>query len=275
MLVYVAVVGACIGVVVGALGAGGGILSVPTLVYLLGQDPHSAATQSLIIVGLTALVSLATRARGGSVHWREGSLFALAGLVGTWAGSHLNGSVDGKVLMALFSALLGCVAVAMLRRRETVPPVGASVSSEAPDGGEVQRAEGGAEGSSASFLLKVLVCATLTGFLTGFFGVGGGFAIVPVLTLVMKFPMKEASATSLLIMVLTALFGLASRAVSGGLNLDMSAGAMIAVFTAASMLGGLAGAPLTKRVSNRTLSRAFGILLLLVAAGSAAGTFLS
>lgn len=271
MLVYVAVVGACIGVVVGALGAGGGILSVPTLVYLLGQDPHSAATQSLIIVGLTALVSLATRVRGGSVHWREGSLFALAGLVGTWAGSHLNGSVDGKVLMALFSALLVCVAVAMLRRREAVPPVGASVSSEAPDGGEVQRAEG----SSASFLLKVLVCATLTGFLTGFFGVGGGFAIVPVLTLVMKFPMKEASATSLLIMVLTALFGLASRALSGGLNLDMSAGAMIAVFTTASMLGGLAGAPLTKRVSNRTLSRAFGILLLLVAAGSAAGTFLS
>ena len=83
MIIETLVIGLLVGIVVGSLGAGGGILSVPILVYILGQDPHQATGLSLIIVGLTAAVSLATRARSGNVAWREGSLFALAGLVGT------------------------------------------------------------------------------------------------------------------------------------------------------------------------------------------------
>ena len=78
MIVQALVIGVFVGIVVGSLGAGGGILSVPILVYILGQDPHQATGLSLIIVGLTAAVSLATRARSGNVAWREGALFALA-----------------------------------------------------------------------------------------------------------------------------------------------------------------------------------------------------
>ena len=147
MILHALLIGALVGVVVGSLGAGGGIVSVPILVYVLGQDPHQATGLSLIIVGLTAAVSLATRARSGSVAWPEGTIFAFAGLAGTWAG------------------------------------------------------------------------AALTGFLTGFFGVGGGFAIVPALHLALRYPMKRASATSLLVMVITAAFGLASRTLSGTLTI--------------------------------------------------------
>ena len=84
MLIEATLIGVLIGIVVGALGAGGGILSVPVLVYLLGQNPHQAATLSLIIVGATACVSLITRASSGHVDWKQGSLFAFAGIVGTW-----------------------------------------------------------------------------------------------------------------------------------------------------------------------------------------------
>ena len=200
MILHVLLIGALVGVVVGSLGAGGGIVSVPILVYVLGQDPHQATGLSLIIVGLTAAVSLATRARSGNVAWREGTIFALAGLAGTWAG------------------------------------------------------------------------ATLTGFLTGFFGVGGGFAIVPALHLALRYPMKRASATSLLVMVITAAFGLASRTLSGTLTITAEAGAMVALFTAASMGGGIVGARLTKRVSNRVLGFVFAALLVCVAASTLVAT---
>jgi len=200
MILHALLIGALVGVVVGSLGAGGGIVSVPILVYVLGQDPHQATGLSLIIVGLTAAVSLATRARSGSVAWPEGTIFAFAGLAGTWAG------------------------------------------------------------------------AALTGFLTGFFGVGGGFAIVPALHLALRYPMKRASATSLLVMVITAAFGLASRTAAGTLTITAEAGVMVALFAAASMGGGIVGARLTKRVSNRVLGFVFAALLVCVAASTLVAT---
>lgn len=200
MILHALLIGALVGVGVGSLGAGGGIVSVPILVYVLGQDPHQATGLSLIIVGLTAAVSLATRARSGSVAWPEGTIFAFAGLAGTWAG------------------------------------------------------------------------AALTGFLTGFFGVGGGFAIVPALHLALRYPMKRASATSLLVMVITAAFGLASRTLSGTLTITAQAVAMVALFTGASMVGGFVGARLTARVSNRVLGLVFAALLIIVAASTLAAT---
>ena len=106
---------AVVGVVVGSLGAGGGIVSVPILVYVLGQDPHQATGLSLIIVGLTAAVSLATRARSGNVAWREATIFALAGLAGTWAGAALAPLVSARGLMLSFCALLVAVAIFMVR----------------------------------------------------------------------------------------------------------------------------------------------------------------
>ena len=247
MIIEALLIGAFVGIVVGSLGAGGGILSVPILVYILGQDPHQATGLSLIIVGLTAAVSLATRARSGNVAWREGTLFALAGLVGTWAGSTLGPLVPARALMLSFCALLAAVAVFMVRSglRPSVSPS----SDEAGDGS-------GDKGSwTLATVCRVVALATLTGFLTGFFGVGGGFAIVPALHLALRYPMKRASATSLLVMMITA-----------------EAGAMVALFTAASMGGGIVGARLTKRVSNRVLGLVFAALLVCVAASTLVAT---
>ena len=264
MIIEALVIGLLVGIVVGSLGAGGGILSVPILVYILGQDPHQATALSLIIVGLTAAVSLATRARSGNVAWREGALFALVGLVGTWVGSALGPLVSARALMLSFCALLGAVAVFMVRSQ--LHPSASSSSDEAGD----------ANVNKGSWTLatvcQVVALATLTGFLTGFFGVGGGFAIVPALHLALRYPMKRASATSLLVMVITAAFGLASRTLAGTLTITAEAGVMVALFTAASMGGGIAGAKLTTRVSNRVLGLVFAALLMCVAVSTLAAT---
>ena len=264
MIIEALVIGLLVGIVVGSLGAGGGILSVPILVYILGQDPHQATGLSLIIVGLTATVSLATRARSGNVAWREGALFALAGLVGTWAGSTLGPLVSARALMLSFCALLGAVAVFMVRSQ--LHPSTSSSSDEAGDTSDVH-------GSwTFATVCRVVALATLTGFLTGFFGVGGGFAIVPALHLALRYPMKRASATSLLVMVITAVFGLASRTLAGTLTITAEAGVMVALFTAASMGGGIVGAKLTTRVSNRVLGLVFAALLVCVAVSTLAAT---
>ena len=264
MIIEALVIGLLVGIVVGSLGAGGGILSVPILVYILGQDPHQATGLSLIIVGLTSAVSLATRARSGNVAWREGALFALVGLAGTWVGSALGPLVPARALMLSFCALLAAVAVFMVRSQ--LRPSASSSSDEAGD----------ANVNKGSWTLatvcQVIALATLTGFLTGFFGVGGGFAIVPALHLALRYPMKRASATSLLVMVITAAFGLASRTIAGTLTITAEAGVMVALFTAASMGGGIVGARFTKRVSNRVLGLVFAALLVCVAASTLVAT---
>ena len=263
MIIEALLIGAFVGIIVGSLGAGGGILSVPILVYILGQDPHQATGLSLIIVGLTAAVSLATRARSGNVAWREGTIFALAGLVGTWAGSTLGPLVSARTLMLAFCAFLGAVAVFMVRSQ---------LRSSESSSHEAGAARDGKGSWTLATVCRVVALATLTGFLTGFFGVGGGFAIVPALHLALRYPMKRASATSLLVMVITAAFGLASRTLAGTLTITAEAGVMVALFTAASMGGGIVGAKLTKRVSNRVLGLVFAALLVCVATSTLVAT---
>ena len=219
---------------------------------------------SLIIVGLTAAVSLATRARSGSVAWREGTIFALAGLAGTWAGAALAPLVSARTLMLSFCALLVAVAIFMVRSQ--LHPSASPSSHEA--GAQLR----GQRSWTLATVGRVVALATLTGFLTGFFGVGGGFVIVPALHLALRYPMRRASATSLLVMVITAAFGLVSRTLSGTLTITAEAGAMVALFAGASMVGGFVGARLTARVSNRVLGLVFAALLIIVAASTLAAT---
>ena len=246
-------VGVLVGVVVGALGAGGGILSVPALVYLLGQDPHDASAGSLVVVGLTAIVSLIAPARAGRVHWRDGLTFGLMSVLGALVGSRASVAVNGTVLLTLFSAMLAVVGVIMLVRGLRARR-GADGGGDGCDGGAVRRG-----------LLVIAGAATFTGFLTGFFGVGGGFIVVPMLVLALGFPMKEASGTSLLVMIIASAAGLVAR-VGTHSNVDWP---VVLVFAAASMAGGLLGGPLTKRASAATLTTVFGVLLLGVCAVTA------
>lgn len=262
------IIGLCVGIVVGALGAGGGILSVPVLVYLLGQEPHAASAGSLVIVGLTALTSLIPRAREGHVQWKQGLIFGALSCVGTFIGSRLSVLVNADLLMILFSILLVVVGILMLRkavikktqeRAIAANTANATQAEVASDAIADEKREAPERRSQNLWLL--IGCATVTGLLTGFFGVGGGFAVVPMLVLALGFTMREASSTSLLVMIIASAVGLLSR-VGTPVSVDW---VVVATFAIASMLGGLIGAPASTKVKETTLTTIFGILLLVVA----------
>lgn len=250
-------VGAVVGLVVGALGGGGGVLTVPILVYLLDQDPHVAATSSLVIVGLTSLTALIPHARAGNVRWRAGTAFSLLAAVGTVAGAALSQLVSGAALMAGFAVLLLVVATLMLaraRRPGEESTRAAAARSPARTAAPGWRRAG-----------QILFWASLVGVLTGFFGVGGGFAVVPALTLALGFGMREAVGTSLLVIVVNSAIGLVARL---GTHPDVD-WVLVGAFTAASIVAGQVGARLSARVRPRTLSLAFGLLLAAVAVATA------
>ena len=293
MILTALAVGALIGLVVGALGAGGGILSVPALIYLLGVAPHEATSASLVIVLFTALAALGGRIGKNTICYQIALVFAALATVGTWLGSLANQAVSADLLMYAFALLLICVGLVMLRRAYPgflrVSPglfrgaARAGSSGVFSDDGAAAADDAGGTGSTpalrtvsatgevtsigAAPLWRVALVATITGALTGFFGVGGGFAIVPALTLVLHLPIKRAASTSLLIMAITAVVALVARAQTS-LNVDLG---VIGAFTVASMLGGVAGAPLTRKVSSQKLTASFAALLLAVAVATLVG----
>lgn len=286
MILTALAVGALIGLVVGALGAGGGILSVPALIYLLGVAPHEATSASLVIVLFTALAALGGRIGKNTICYQIALVFAALATAGTWLGSLANQAVSADLLMYTFALLLICVGLVMLHRaypglfRGAARAGSSGVSS---DDGAIAADDAGGTGSTpalravsatgevtsigAAPLWRVALVATITGALTGFFGVGGGFAIVPALTLVLHLPIKRAASTSLLIMAITAVVALAARA-QASLNVDLG---VIGAFTVASMLGGVAGAPLTRKVSSQKLTASFAALLIAVAVATLVG----
>ena len=286
MILTALAVGALIGLVVGALGAGGGILSVPALIYLLGVAPHEATSASLVIVLFTALAALGGRIGKNTICYQIALVFAALATVGTWLGSLANQAVSADLLMYAFALLLICVGLVMLRRAYPGLFRGAARAGSSgvfSDDGVAAADNAGGAGSmpalravsatgevtsiGAAPLWRVALVATITGALTGFFGVGGGFAIVPALTLVLHLPIKRAASTSLLIMAITAVVALVARAQTS-LNVDLG---VIGAFTVASMLGGVAGAPLTRKVSSQKLTASFAALLLAVAVATLVG----
>lgn len=286
MILTALAVGALIGLVVGALGAGGGILSVPALIYLLGVAPHEATSASLVIVLFTALAALGGRIGKNTICYQIALVFAALATVGTWLGSLANQAVSADLLMYAFALLLICVGLVMLRRAYPGLFRGAARAGSSgvfSDDGAAAADNAGGTGSTPALravsamgevtsigavpLWRVALVATITGALTGFFGVGGGFAIVPALTLVLHLPIKRAASTSLVIMAITAVVALVARAQTS-LNVDLG---VIGAFTVASMLGAVAGAPLTRKVSSQKLTASFAALLLAVAVATLVG----
>lgn len=250
-------IGLLIGLSLGALGGGGSILTVPALVYLLGQDPHQATSSSLLIVGVTSLIALIPHARRGNVRIGQGLVFGALGTAGSFAGTAAAAHVPPAVLLTAFAALMLIVSALMLQR--SLRPAGDTDSA----GADIEPMLTLRPLTCACpRVVKVLVTATAVGLLTGFFGVGGGFALVPALVLALAFPMPVAVGTSLLVISVNSATALAARATSGSSSVNW---AVIGVFTAVAVSGSLLGGRLTTRVQPRHLTRAFVVLLVAVA----------
>jgi hypothetical protein len=229
--------GLAIGILLGLLGGGGSILAVPVLVYALGEPVKQATTESLLVVGITALAGALAAARARRVSWRVGFGFAAAGAAGSVLGTWLNRAVDSRAILLAFAALLVAAAAAMAGPR----PV------------RNQR-----EPSALSW--RILGAGLATGVLTGFFGVGGGFVIVPALMLVAGLPLGLAVGTSLLVIGLTSAAALGAHLASGGIDVVLAV-----AFAAAASAGAVAGTHLHGRVPDSVLRRAFAVLLVAIA----------
>jgi len=257
--------GFLIGLSLGALGGGGSILAVPALVYAAGQTPRHATTTSLILVALTAMIGMVPHWRAGRVRFGAGSVFGLAGIGGSLLGSHLNSSVDPNVLLLAFSGVMLIAARGMWRRSTgpQTPPARVMARSlsaaAAPTVPAPDPAVRGMRGDRKT-VAKVVLAGTLVGLLTGFFGVGGGFVIVPALVLALGFSMPEAVGTSLLVIAINSAVALTTRLHGGAIEWGT-----VVPFTIASLLGVVAGSRLAGTRDSTSLQRWFVGLLVVVA----------
>lgn len=254
MLVLTLAVGVLVGVTMGALGGGGAIIAVPTLVYLLGQDAREATTGSLVVVGTTALIGAWQHWRAGRVRVGQGGLFGVLGVVGAYVGSRLAVGVPDPALLASFAVLLLVVAVVMTGRRRR------DATREPTDERPVLTRTPRPVVHWPRLGLLALT-ASAAGLLTGFFGVGGGFVIVPALVIVLGLPMRAAIGTSLLVIVVTSGSALAAR-LGEQVGLDWP---VVMGFTATALVGSVLGSRVSARVPPERLNLAFTVLLVVVA----------
>lgn len=236
--------GLFVGLLLGTFGGGGGVVAVPALVYGLGQDARTATTGSVLVVGIVSLTGALARIRSKTLDWRTGLIVGLAGIPTAWAGSAVNGVVAEPVLLLSFSALTIAVAVLMLVK--SLRRTGTS-ADRAPRATGLRR------------VVQLVITGVGVGFLTGFLGVGGGFLVVPALSLLLGMPIAIAAGTSLLILTLNSASAIVARA--GTLDVDW---ALLGPFVVLAVAGALVGKVIADRLSGTVLTRAFAVLLVAV-----------
>jgi uncharacterized membrane protein YfcA len=235
--------GALVGFSLGLVGGGGSILAVPLMVYVVGvPEPHVAIGTSAIAVAANAAVNLSNHARGGTVQWSCALTFATAGIFGALLGSIFGKMLDGQKLLALFALLMLVIAVLMLKTRARIG---------LPD---VQM--------SWANMPAIVGLGVATGTLSGFFGIGGGFLIVPALMLATGMSIMNAVSSSLVAVTAFGLTTAASYAWSG-----LIAWGLAGLFIAGGLAGGLLGTHLARHLSARrgALNTVFAAVIIAVA----------
>lgn len=236
--------GAVVGGLLGLVGGGGSILAVPALVYGVGLPLAAAIPGSLVVVGASSVVAVLPRVRHG-VNWRLALIIGAAGTATAYLGATVNRVLDQRVVLLVFAAIMVAAGVRMLRRTEAV-------------GGSCALPQGGVNWRSC--LPKAMLTGVVVGFLTGLLGVGGGFLIVPALALILGLPMALTVGTSLVIIVINSIAGLAAHL--GEMHFDW---AVVGAFAAAAMAASLVAGRFGRRLPEATLKRGFAALVLLVA----------
>lgn len=233
------ILGFGIGLSLGLIGGGGSILTVPALVYLVGQSPQVAITTSLAIVGINSLAGIHFHQRAHNINWRVALLFGVVGMLAAYLVADLSAQIPPALLLTLFALLMILVAVRMLFTTEkSLNPVEKPAS-----------------------LLLILTSGLGVGVLTGILGVGGGFVIVPALVMLVGLPMSQAVGTSLVIIALNSLAGFVGHVSYAACDIPI-----LAIFAVGGVLGVLAGTRLCSQVSPKTLRLVFAVLVLCLAA---------
>jgi hypothetical protein len=237
------VCGGAVGFSLGLIGGGGSVLAVPLLLYVVGMpDPHLAIGTSALAVAANAFANLGPHARAGNVRWGPAAVFAAGGVLGAYAGSSAGKAFDGQRLLVLFAVLMMVIAALMQKPRRSV--VGGSIRL-------------------TPLLAARFAGAGLgTGLLAGFFGIGGGFLIVPALTLICGLATLEAIGSSLLSVGAFGFTTAVNYGISGLIDWTIAV-----IFIAGGVAGGAAGVASAGRLARnrQALNRVFGAIVMSVA----------
>ena len=235
--------GSLVGFSLGLVGGGGSILAVPLMIYLVGvPSAHVAIGTSALAVAANAAANLVSHARMGTVKWRCASVFAATGVVGAFGGSSLSKIVDGPKLLALFAILMLIVAAVMFARRSGAGDAGVRLNREN--------------------FPKLVLAGLMTGAFSGFFGIGGGFLIVPGLMFAAGLPIINAVGSSLLVVTAFGTTAALNYAASGLVDWRLAA-----MFIAGGVVGGLVGGRVARALGGKrgTLNAIFAGVIFLVA----------
>ncbi len=238
--------GALVGFVLGLVGGGGSIIAVPLLLYVVGvASPHLAIGTSAIAVSLSALSNLVNQARRGMVKWPCAVTFSAAGVAGAWSGSTLAMMVPGEKLLALFGALMIVVGTVMLLRKDAEGNPDVRLSFK----------------TARQLLPLLLLIGFAVGALSGFFGIGGGFLIVPGLMLATGMPIAYAIGTSLVAVTVFGATTASNYAISGLVDWRIAA-----LFIGGGIVGGIIGTFAGQRLakSKGTLAMVFAVFVILI-----------
>ncbi len=228
-----------IGLSLGVLGGGGSILTIPVLHYVMGYSVREAVPMSLVVVGFTSAIGAVGHWQKGNVQFRTALAFGIPAIVGAVFGADLGPRVADGIRLTIFAAVMLAAAVSMMRASPEPAP-----------------------GAARPRIPGVTLIGAVTGFLTGFVGVGGGFIYVPVLTLLGGLPVRQAIGTSLLLIVLSCIGGIARYL--GHPELDSLDWPVVALFTAIALVGVMVGSRIASRVSQAGLRKGFAVFLLVL-----------
>ncbi|WP_199740255.1 sulfite exporter TauE/SafE family protein [Saccharopolyspora rhizosphaerae] len=251
-----AVFGAVIGLALGLLGAGGSILAVPALVYGVGQPLHTAIPTSLAVVALSSLGAVLPRQRRSAVRWPVALVFGAAGIPATFAGASLGKLFPQRWLLLAFAALMVVVAVRMVRGGDN-------------HSGACRTHQGGINWRTC--LPKSVLAGASVGLLTGLLGVGGGFIIVPALSLLLGLGAQQAVATSLVVVLINSVSGMIAH-VGTADTIDFP---VLLLFAGTALVISVMAARWSTKLNPATVRRWFAFVVLAVAAFVAAAAVIN
>jgi len=261
-LVVAACFGLIVGLALGLTGGGGSIFAVPMLIYGLSLSPTEAVPISLVAVGMTALVGGLHAIRTKLIVWQPAILFALGGVLGAPGGLAVARFIDDRWIVGGFAVLAVTVGTLMWLRARNHPEQSRAVRAEVERRGQRAVCVLSPDGRlrfSAPCAAVLAVVGLLTGFLSGLFGVGGGFLIVPALVFVTRIGVHAAVGTSLLIISAIGLSGAATSLIHGSIDW-----AILLPFLAGGAVSMLAARRFAGRIAGPTLQRTFSMLIILV-----------
>ena len=229
--------GFAIGLILGLLGGGGSILTVPAMVYLVGQTPQTAVTTSLAVVGANSMMGVFFHRQHGTLNWNVALGFGGVGFITAFLAADISEHLPASLLMVSFASLMLVIGGIMIA---------------AP---QLQQ-----ERNSEPSIWIILISGALVGLLTGVLGVGGGFLIVPALVILVGLPIQQAVGTSLIVIAINSLAGLLGHL--GSASLDVS---LLLAFIGAGLVGTFVGANLSQRVPAQHLRKGFALFVMVLA----------